>query len=157
MGINRAFIGRALDDQIGGEDDRFTGRIYEKIIDISSTEIKLLVTAPKLLVAAPGSGQVLEFVSAVMFLDHDGGSDYDTNTNLTVQTVTGNTTLSGAVTGANFLHQSADAYTIIHKLITAAGIVLNVNDGLELIAVGVPATGTSPMKIKIAYRIHDFN
>jgi len=157
MAANRANIGWYIDNQIGGEDDRFTGRVYEKIIDITSAEIKLLVSAPKLLVAAPGAGKVLEFVSAVLFLDHDGGSDYDTNTSLAIQTVTGTTTLSVTVNGANFLHQSADVYTFMAPLATVNGIVMNVNDGLELVAIGIPATGTSTMKVKITYRIHDFN
>lgn len=155
---DRAFMTYNIENQISDTEGKKAGRVYEKIIDITSAEIKLLVTAPKLLVSAPGPGRVLEFVSAVLFLDHDGASDYDTNTSLTVQTVTGNTALSGAVTGTNFLHKSADAYTIMAPLDGAdAGIVTDVNEGLELIAIGIPATGTSPMKIKIAYRIHDFN
>lgn len=156
MGINRAFIGRALDDQIGGEDDRFTGRIYEKIISITSAEIKLLVTVPKLLVAAPGLGKVLEFVSAMLFLDYTAPA-YTANTSLTIQTVTGDTPLSCAVTAANFLDLGADTYTIMAPLDTVAGVIADVNDGLELVAIGVPATGNSTMKVKVTYRIHDFN
>lgn len=153
----RAFMAYDIENQIADTEGKTAGKIYEKIIDISSAEIKLLVSAPKLLVSAPGPNKVLEFVSAVLFLDHDGASDYDTNTSLTVQTVTGNTALSGAVTAANFLHKSADVYTVMAPLGTAAGVVTDVNDGLELVAIGIPATGTSPMKIKVAYRIHDFS
>lgn len=153
----RAFMAYDIENQIADTEGKTAGKIYEKIIDITSAEIKLLVSAPKLLVSAPGPSKVLEFVSAVLFLDHDGASDYDTNTDLTVQTVTGNKALSGAVSAGNFLHQSADVYTIMAALGTAAGVITDVNDGLELVATGIPATGTSPMKIKIAYRIHDFS
>jgi hypothetical protein len=151
----RAFMAYDIENQIADTEGKTAGKIYEKIIDITSAEIKLLVTAPKLLVSAPGPDKVLEFVSAVLFIDYNSAT-YDTNTSLTVQTVTGNTALSGAVTGTNFLHKAADAYTVMAPLGTAAGVVTDVNDGLELIAIGVPATGNSPMKIKIAYRIHDF-
>ena len=92
----------------------------------------------------------------ILFLDYNSAT-YDTNTSLTIQTITGNTALSGAVTAANFLHKTADAYTIMQVLSTVVGVVTNVNDGLELVAVGIPATGDSPMKIKVMYRIHDFN
>lgn len=154
--MNRANLTYHIENSLADADGKIAGRVYEKIIDISSAEIKLLVSAPKLLVAAPGAGKVLEFVSAVLFLDYNSAT-YDTNTSLTVQTVTGNTALSGAVTAANFLHKTADVYTIMAPLDTAAGVVTDVNDGLELVAIGIPATGDSPMKIKIAYRIHDFN
>ena len=154
---NRAFMAYDIENQIEDTEGKTAGKIYEKIIDITSAEIKLLVSAPKLLVSAPGPKKVLEFVSAVLYLDYNSAT-YDTNTSLTVQTVTGNTALSGAVTGGNFLHKTADAYTIMAPLDGVdAGIVTNVNDGLELVAIGIPATGNSPMKIKIAYRIHDFN
>ncbi len=152
----RAFMAYDIENQIADTEGKTAGKIYEKIIDITSAEIKLLVTAPKLLVSAPGPGKILEFVSAVLFLDYNSAT-YDTNTSLTVQTVTGNTALSGAVTAANFLHKTADVYTVMAALGTAAGVVTDVNDGLELVAIGIPDTGDSPMKIKIAYRIHDFN
>ncbi len=156
MADRRAFMAYDIENQIADTEGKTAGKIYEKIIDITSAEIKLLVTAPKLLVDAPGPKKVLEFVSAVLYIDYNS-TTYDTNTSLTVQTVTGNTALSGAVTGTNFLHKTADAYTVMAPLGTAAGVVTDVNDGLELVAIGIPATGNSPMKIKIAYRIHDFN
>lgn len=154
--MNRANLTYHIENSIADGEGKIAGRVYEKIIDITSAEIKLLVTAPKLLVDAPGPGKVLEFVSAVLFLDYNSET-YDTNTSLTIQTVTGNTALSGAVTAANFLHKTEDVYTVMAPLDTAAGVITNVNDGLELVAIGVPATGDSPMKIKVAYRIHDFS
>jgi len=154
--MNRSNLTYNIENSIADADGKIAGRVYEKEISITSAEIKLLVSAPKLLVAAPGPGKVLEFMSAVLFLDY-GTATYDTNTSLTVQTITGNIALSGAVTAANFLHKAADAYTIMAPLGTAAGVVTNVNDGLELVAIGIPATGNSTMKIKVMYRIHDFN
>lgn len=156
MPARRSNMAYHIENQIADSDGKIAGRVYEKEISISSAEIKLLVSAPKQLVEAPGAGRVIELMSAVLFLDYNSAT-YDTNTSLTIQTITGNTALSGAVTAANFLHKTEDTYTIMQVLSTAAGIVTNVNDGIELVAIGIPATGNSPMKIKVMYRIHDFN
>ena len=153
---SRAFMAYDIENQIADTEGKVAGKVYEKEISITSAEIKLLVTVPKLLVAAPGPGKVIEFMSAMLFLDYTAPV-YTTNTSITVQTVTGNTALSGAVTAATFLDLGADSYVVMAALGTAAGVVTNVNDGLELIAIGVPAAGNSTMKIKVFYRILDFN
>ncbi|KKN77899.1 hypothetical protein LCGC14_0356360 [marine sediment metagenome] len=156
MPARRSNMAYHIAEQVADGDGVKAGRVFEREIEISSAEIKLLVSAPKELVPAPGPGKVIEFVSAVLFLDYNS-TTYDTNTSLTVQTITGNTALSGAVTATNFLHKTADAYTVMQVLSTVAGVVTDVNDGIELVAIGIPATGNSPMKIKVSYRVHDFN
>jgi len=153
---SRAFMAYDIENQIADTDGKVAGKVYEKEISISSAEIKLLVSAPKKLVDAPGPGKVIEFMSAMLFLDYTAPI-YTTNTSITVQTITGNKALSGAVTGTIFLHLGADTYAVMAPLGTAAGVVTDVNEGLELVASGIPAAGNSTMKIKIFYRILDFN
>jgi len=160
MAANRANIGWYIDNQIGGEDDRFTGRIYEKIITLTTAQVKAMNSAPIELVAAPGVGKVIEFVSAVLFLDHDGGSNYATGGNMVVRTspAAAQVTLSATLTSAASINLGHDNYAVMQALSTA--VVLLAADADEVIELYCSAdhiTGTSPMKIKVTYRIHDFN
>lgn len=126
---------------------------YERI-ELTAAEILLLHTTPKTLVAAPGAGKVLEFVSAALFLDH-GGTAYTGGGNLTVQTITGNTPLSAVLSNAFLQSATTDAYAILGAL--EVGTVSNVNDGLELLAASIYAAGNGTLTVHVAYRVHDFN
>ena len=137
--------------------DEWKGEIpilYKKVF-LTSAEILLLYTTPKTLVDAPGTDKVIEFISAVGFLDH-GGTDYAAGGALVVQTITGNTAVSDAVAAATLVNASADAYVAIQAL--SAEVALDVNQGLELTnADAVHTTGNGLLVVDIAYRIHDFN
>ena len=75
---------------------------------------------------------------------------------MSIQTITGNTTLSDAVAAATLINASADAYVVFQAL--SAEVATNVNDGLELTnADAVHTTGNGVLKIRVMYRIHDFN
>lgn len=124
-------------------------------VDLTAAEIKALNTTPQELVAAPGAGKVIEFVSAVLFLDH-GGIDYDTNGNITIQTDTTNTTLSDTIAEGDFLFNSADSYRVVQAL--SADEQLDANEALEItVGTGDPATGDGILTIKVMYRVHDFS
>ena len=156
MAANRANIGWYLDNQIGGEDDRFTGKVYNKEIDISAAEILDLFDTPKELVAAPGIGRVLEFLSIVIFLDY-GTEIYATYGNLTVNYHDANTAVSNQLDEGTYLFNNADIYGVAQVL--DAEVTLVANDALELrCGTGDPtAGGGGTLKVRIAYRIHDFN
>jgi len=155
MSANRSNIAWHLENQLLGQDSRAIGMIYEKNVEVSAAEILLLYSTPKTLVEAPGAGKVIEFVSAVAFLDH-GGTDFAAGGALSIQTITGNTTLSDAVAAATLINASADAYVVFQAL--SAEVATNVNDGLELTnADAVHTTGNGVLKIRVMYRIHDFN
>ncbi len=127
---------------------------YERI-EVSSAEILLLYTTPKTLVVAPGPGKVLEFVSAVFFLNH-GGTDYAAGGAAVIQTITGNTAVSDAIAAGTLINASADAYVVAQAL--SAEVALDVNQGLELTnASAVHTTGNGVLVVNVAYRIHDFN
>lgn len=153
--MNRANIAYHIKEQIHGDDDEIVGDIRTIEISLTSAEILLLYTTPKTLVAAPGAGKVIEFISAVAFLDH-GGTDYAAGGALSIQTITGNTTLSDSVAAATLINASADAYVVFQAL--SAEVATDVNDGLELTnATQVHTTGNGILRVKVSYRIHDFN
>ena len=160
MPANRANIGWYLDNQIGGEDDRFTGRVYDKEVKLTSAEILALHGTPKLLVAAPGPGRIIELLSAVFFLDY-GTATYANGGNLTIQTVTGNAALTPTIGAADLINQGADHYRAVKSLVCSGGDdieLLSVNQGLELVvAAAEHITGDGTLTVKINYRIHDFN
>ena len=127
---------------------------YADII-VSSAEILLLYTTPKELVPAPGAGKVIEFLSAVLFLDH-GGTDYAAGGALVVQTVTGNVAVSDAVAAATLVNGATDLYVVAQAL--SAEVALDVNQGLELTnADAVHTTGNGILRVHVAYREHDFS
>ena len=124
-------------------------------VEISAAEILALFAAPKTLVAAPGAGKVLEFISLLLA--------YDWNTTAyTIGAATDlqvfYTSLAGvavsttrAVTG--FLDAVADALFSLDKLEASVAPVVNAPLVLTL-AVASPTLGDSPIHAKVAYRVH---
>ena len=164
MGINRAFIGRALDDQIGGEDDRFTGRIYEKIITLTNAELKALNTTAKELVAAPGPGRFIEFVSAVLHLEAGSEALDEVTYDLKIEYNDGTgAAVCTTIETTGFIDQTVDQIMLAIALVLAGSTIASsvVNKNLVLLSddgdfIG-NASNDAVMKIKVTYRIHDFN
>lgn len=127
---------------------------YAEVL-VTSAEILALNTTPKVLVASPGAGKVLELISAVLILDYNSAA-YATNGNLTIANNTG-TAMSNTVLLANLLAKTADTMVALHPLATAdTGVALLEDEPLELqCATGDPVTGDSPLRVKIAYRVHE--
>ncbi len=135
-------------------DDLAVNTVQYAEVEISSAEIKNLFTAAKQLVATPGAGKVLEFISLLLALDYTAP----------VYTVEGcgtlqvhYTNLAGAVVSvaqaASFLEANADAMMALDKL--EANVVPVVNTPLVLaIADANPLAGGSTIHAKVAYRIH---
>jgi len=126
---------------------------YAEVV-VSTAELLALFTTPKTLVAAPGAGYVLEFISAVLILDYVSAA-YATRGDLSVANETG-TEVSNDVTLANLLAKTADTIIRLSPLNTDdTGVPILENEALELIcATGNPATGDSPLRVKVAYRVH---
>lgn len=131
-------------------------RIQWTTVAVTSAEILALFATPKTLVAAPGAGQVLEFVSAIYILNY-GGTAYATNGILSVrETGAGGQALSVAALLAPFLAQTADTILPVQALDT--GLAMTANTPMVLsIATGETITGNSPMTVKVAYRVHTTN
>ena len=157
MSANRANIYWHLENQIPSEDRRAIGMVYEKMVDVSAAEIIFLKDVPKELVAAPGAGKVLEFISAVIFLDY-GTTVYTGGGNLTILYNSGSA-VSDLVANSELINENEDTYENIGALAGAANQSLDVNTALELTVANADhaAGGGGTLKVAISYRIHDFN
>jgi hypothetical protein len=120
---------------------------------VSSAEVLALNATPKTLVAAPGAGLVLEFVSAIFILDFNSAA-YATNGILSVrETNAAGQALSVVALLAPFLAQTADTILPVQALDT--GLALTANTPMVLsVATGETITGDSPLSIRTAYRVH---
>lgn len=157
MPANRANIGWYLDNQIGGEDDRFTGRVYEKEITLTAAELLALFDTSKELVAAPGPGKVLEFVSCLLTYDagatvYTVGASTDFGVYYTDET---GTLLSTARATTGFIDQATDQLYLLDKA-GAATVAPTVNAALALVLlIANPTLGDGVIHVKVAYRIHE--
>jgi len=128
--------------------------IRYKNVRITSAEILALNATPKELVAAPGAGRAIEFVSAALFLDY-GAATYTGNGTLIVEAVTGPVVLSGVLPAASLLHKAADGFAVMAPLST--GIDLVVNDAIELKEpTGECTVGDGTLTVRVGYRVHSF-
>lgn len=125
-------------------------------VEISAAEIKALFTTPKPLVATPGAGKTLEFISLQLALDwltpKYGITDVG---NLAVHY----TNAAGAAVSVNlaadgFLTLEADTLHLIQKIATNVTPVANAALVLAEDGGTNPTAGNSPIHAKIAYRVH---
>lgn len=126
-------------------------------VTISSAELLALRATPKTLVAAPGAGNVLEFVSAILLLDYNSAAYVEGGNNLAVRYVNGTgVQVSEAIETTGFLDQTADTLTTARaKLDGIAAKAACENQPLVLHNIGGAefTTGDSPMRVKINYRV----
>ena len=125
-------------------------------VEISSAEILALFTTPKTLVAAPGAGKVLEFVSLLLALDYNTTAyTVGTATDLQVKYTNASgvaVSTTRAVTG--FLDQTTDTIFLLDRL--EATIAPAINAALVLcLAVANPTLGNSPIHAKVVYRVYE--
>ena len=121
--------------------------------DITSAQVLTLNATPVEVVPSPGSGYVVEFISAVCILDYNTAT-YASNGVMSFQYGGGGTTVSDSVAAAAFLHQADDCIEVVQAL--SAEVELTANKGIEVtVATGEVDTGNSPIRIKVAYRVHE--
>jgi len=135
-------------------DDLHPNTIQMAEVAVTAAEMLSLATTAKELVAAPGSGYVLEFISAVFIFDYAavfvvaGGDDIVvrfTNGSGTIVSLTLETT--------GLLDTAADAILTVKNL--ATDVALTQNAALVLDNIGSNWSGTgSPCRVKVAYRVH---
>jgi hypothetical protein len=106
------------------------------------------------LVAAPGSGKCLEFVSAVLSYTHDtadytGGGDDNV-----IQLDT--TAVSPAIAGADLLEASADKIVQVSATTGDADVALVANKPLNFHGTKItqPGTAAGTLDVFITYRVH---
>ena len=127
-------------------------------VEISSAEILALFTTAKTLVAAPGAGKILDFISLLLAYDK-GAVEYTVAgvTNFQVKYVNKSGTVASATGNANtLLAQPVDALLIMEKLGTPAGYVAGlVNVPLVLSLAGAnPGAGNGTIHAKVCYIVH---
>lgn len=129
--------------------------IYNATVEVNNAELLTLYSAPKQLIVQPGSGKLIEVISAVVFLDYGSAALTEPN-DLNLQYATSNSAIV-AVADTGLLDQTADTLTIA-KPATLAGVAASncVNQAVELANSGTKeyegATG-SALKIYLTYRI----
>lgn len=106
------------------------------------------------LVAAPGAGVYLEFVSSLLKYDYSTAA-YTAGGNITVNAAAGSA-ITGLISAANSLGASADVVVRFNPL-TTAGTVIAANTGINLVAASAftnPGTAAGTVTIRTYYRTH---
>jgi hypothetical protein len=130
-------------------------------VELTNSDIKNLRGTPKELVAAPGAGALIEFISAILILDY--GSDVLTESadNMAMEYDGGSAaTASEAIEATNFIDQGADTITTavpVKDVIDAASDIVNKNLCLAQTGdgeYGGNGSNDSTMTVIITYRVH---
>jgi len=155
MGADRANMAYHIMNQIRDGDGIVAGKIMEREILIPTAEVLTLFSAPKEMVPAQGAGKVIEFISAVLFLDYNT-TQYATAGNLRFHMGTTGTVVSDQIDTGDFMDEAADTYRVVHALY--ADESLEDNEALTLMCkTADPTAGDSPINVRVSYRIHDFS
>lgn len=147
----------------GGISSTATVTEYDIIVTIDSTKIvgtaagDLAHADGAILVASPGTGFTLEFVSAFMIYDHSTANFGGGNDDVIVQVgVTGTqVTVSGAITDANLFTAAGDK--ILRLGSTATELVHADNGAISLKSTLVytnPGTAAGLLRVHLKYRMH---
>lgn len=132
-------------------------------VTLTAAQVKALRATPQTLVAAPGSGYVLEFVAALLILDYATAAFTETSDNLVVRyTGTTGTAASQAIEATGFIDQTADSITnaqpvnglfdatpdaLAANIANAALVLHNTGDG------EYGGSSASTLTIKTLYRV----
>ncbi len=129
-------------------------------VDLTNAQIKDLADTPVELVAAPGVGKLLEFVSAILILDFGTNALVESADNLVIEYDTGAAVaVSEVIEMTGFIDQTADTITRaipVKDPIDASADIVNKN--LALFNNGGDFTGNNAadttMRVIVSYRIH---
>jgi hypothetical protein len=107
------------------------------------------------LVAAPGAGYVVEFISGVVVYDFDTAA-YTDGGDTTVNLSGGGAAQSDPVAAENFIGAAADKIVVLRPPTAAAGVAMVDNAGLNLVAATAftnPGTAAGVIRYAITYRV----
>lgn len=126
-------------------------------VTVTSAELLALRATPKTLVAAPGAGRMLQFITAELILDYNSVGYTESADNMAVKYTDGSgVKVSEDIEATGFIDQTADTVTnaVFRKdTIVAASGAANKALVLHNIGDGEYAAGNSPMRVKITYRV----
>lgn len=126
-------------------------------VTVSSAELLALRATPKTLVAAPGTGKMLEFVSATVIADN--GTAYVVGTNdMAIRYKDGSSDIiSQTVDTAGLLDQTTDIMSLCLPIATDSKTPKADCENQPLVLHNTGAseftTGTGVVRLKIAYRV----
>lgn len=126
-------------------------------VTITATELKALNATPKTLVAAPGAGKAIIPVAIQAFLDY-ATTAYDgiaAGEDLAFKYTNASGTQLGSIEATGFLDASADATRYVDM---GPATAINPTANAALVAhmlTGEIATGDSPLKLRVHYRVID--
>lgn len=137
-----------------------TATLQTASVDLTNAEIKDLADNPVELVAAPGAGSLLEFVSAVLILNFGTNVLVESADNLVIEYNSGlAVAVSEVIEMTGFIDASADTITRaipVKDPIDASADIVNKN--LALFNLGGDFTGNAAedttMRVIISYRVH---
>lgn len=130
--------------------------LFQVDVTVSTAELLALNTTPKTLVAAPAAGKILVPEMLQCWLDY-ASTAYDgiaANEDLVVRYTDGTGAIAMTVEATGFLDASADAFRLGSRPgsdiapVAAAALVLHMSTGNI-------ATGNSPLKVRLHYRVLD--
>ena len=128
--------------------------IYTVEVAISAADIVAMYTTPVEVVAAPGAGYALDFVSAVLIYDYDTAA-YTGGGDITLE-YSGGATTSTTVAAANGFGAAGDKVFSMAHLNAAGGYTMPVNTAIDITnATGVfvaPTGAAGVARIKVNYR-----
>lgn len=96
--------------------------LVTKLVTLTAQQVKALRATPITLVAAPGAGKMLDFVSAQLLLDYGGSNVFsETADNLAIRYTDGSGSIvSEAIETTGFIDQNADTKIVVKPATSAA-------------------------------------
>lgn len=130
-------------------------------VTLTNSEIKNLAATQIELVAAPGAGKTIEFVSAVLKLNAGSEALTESDDNLEIKyTDASGVSVSGAIEATGFIDQTVDTYTTaVGKTDTIVAATGAENQALVLDNSGSGeyagnASNDATLSVAVAYRVH---
>ncbi len=135
------------------------GAVQVAEVSLTATQVKALRATPITLVAAPGAGKVIEFLSAVLILDATATAFTESDDNMAIKYNNGSgVAVSDTIEATGFIDQTADTMTRavpVKDAIVAASAAANKALVLHNTGDGEYGTGTGTLKVKISFRVWD--
>lgn len=142
-------------------DDVAVTESYLRVVTVALTNAEMLAlrAAPKTLVAAPGAGKLIEFISATLLFDYTGAY-IESADNMAVKYENGSgVQVSDTIEATGFVDATADTITFARKAVD--GIVAKTgaeNKAIVLHNIGDGEYGggnaANAFSVRVAYRVH---
>lgn len=138
--------------------------VQRAFVEVTTAQVKALNATPITLVAAPGATKYLEFVSAFFWLDFESAA-YDgiaTGEDLEIRYTDGSGQEVASVEATGFMDATADEYALAAPASAAVGtaaLIQPVANAVLALTMSVAeiATGDSPLKVEVLYRVRNIN